>query len=167
MRRIAGWLALGLLALAAATYVAGEQTEVVVLRTVDAQGEAFETKMWVVDHDGEVFVRVANPRRHWYQRLLANPRAELVRDGQSTRVAAEPSEDPETLANRAGGFGPWAYVRPDRPAGDSLYVAGGEVRLVGPAYLYYSAPVRAPEGPAAGEPVASLPGAEVLAALGE
>ena len=32
-----------------ATFVAGEQIEVVVLRTYDAEGISYDTKMWVVD----------------------------------------------------------------------------------------------------------------------
>jgi hypothetical protein len=45
--------------------VAGEVTEVTVLRTFDADGGAHETKLWVVDHDGIPWVRVANPQRRW------------------------------------------------------------------------------------------------------
>src|SRR5690606_16704061 len=52
-------------ALALATYVAGEQNEVAVLRTVDASGATHETKLWVVDLDGTPWVRVARPRRAW------------------------------------------------------------------------------------------------------
>lgn len=94
MRRAAAIALLALASIAVATYVAGEQTEVVVVRSFDEQGTAFETKVWAVDHDGDVFVRVANPGRHWYRRLLANPRAELVRAGRVVPVRAEPSEDP-------------------------------------------------------------------------
>jgi hypothetical protein len=83
-----------LLALAIGTYLAGEQTEVVVLRTFDAQGTVHETKMWAVDHQGAVWVRVANPERGWYQRLLAQPRALLVRDGRTAAVRAVPDESP-------------------------------------------------------------------------
>ena len=93
MRRALAIALLALVALGAATYLAGEQTEVVVVRTFDASGEAHETKVWAVDHDGDVFVRVANPRRRWYQRLLENPRAELVRAGRVVPVVAEPSQD--------------------------------------------------------------------------
>lgn len=93
-RRLAVALAPVLVALGVANYVAGEQTEVVVLRTFDEHGAGFDTKVWAVDHDGDVFVRVANPQRHWYRRLLAHPRAELLRAGRSVSVVAEPSEDP-------------------------------------------------------------------------
>jgi hypothetical protein len=80
---------------AAATYVAGEQVEVVVLRTFDAEGASHATKMWVVDHDGRPWVRVANPRRAWYRRLLANPEVELLRGGRSLPLRATPEPAPE------------------------------------------------------------------------
>jgi Uncharacterized protein conserved in bacteria (DUF2255) len=93
VRRL-GWAlaALGglLVLVAGATYLAGEQTEVVVLRTLDETGTAHATKMWVVDLDGTPWVRVANPRRGWYRRLLANPRVELVRGGAARPMLARP-----------------------------------------------------------------------------
>ena len=90
-------LAAGALALlvAAGIYLAGEQTEVVVLRTFDPAGVVHETKMWAVDRDGAVWVRVANRGRGWYQRLLANPRVELKRAGRTAAMLASPDESPE------------------------------------------------------------------------
>ena len=89
--------AAGLLALVAvSTYVAGEQVEVVVLRTFDAAGRAHATKMWVVDHDGRAWVRVAHPGRAWYQRLLARPEVELVRGGRTLALRATPDPSPAT-----------------------------------------------------------------------
>jgi hypothetical protein len=93
-------LAAGALALlvAAGTYLAGEQTEVVVLRTFDPAGAVHETKMWAVDRDGAVWVRVANRDRGWYRRLVANPRVELERAGRRTAMLARPDESPEARA---------------------------------------------------------------------
>jgi hypothetical protein len=84
-----------LVALALATYVAGEVFEVVVLRTYDADGAAHETRMWVADVDGATWVRVANPRRDWYRRLLADPRVQLVRAGRTDDRIAVPDPTPE------------------------------------------------------------------------
>jgi hypothetical protein len=75
--------------IAAGTYWAGEQTEVAVLRTSDTLGRGHETKMWVVDHQGVPWVRVANPERGWYRRLLEQPRVELVRAGETQPSLAE------------------------------------------------------------------------------
>ena len=56
--RLAG-VALGVLALAGAgTYLAGEQTEVVVLRSYDGEGKPHDTKLWAVDHEGVPWVHV-------------------------------------------------------------------------------------------------------------
>jgi hypothetical protein len=98
MRRVAAADLLALLALAVATCLAGEQTEVVVVRSFDESGDAFQTRVRAVDHEGDVFVRVANPQHRWYRRLLANPQAELVRARRSIPVRAEPSEDPALRA---------------------------------------------------------------------
>ena len=98
MKRAALWIVGLVFALALATYIAGEQTEVVVVRSSDADGKIYETKVWAVDYDGSTWVRVANPRRSWYQRLRSNPRAELVRGGSAQAVVAEPHEEPELRA---------------------------------------------------------------------
>ena len=95
MRRRLAFALLALVALGVATYVAGEQIEVVVVRSFDRDGTPSDTKVWAVDYEGDTWVRVANPRRHWYRRLLANPHAELVRDGHTRTVLAEPSHDPD------------------------------------------------------------------------
>jgi hypothetical protein len=81
-----------LIALAFATFLAGERTEVVMLRTRDDVGAAFETKMWVVDYEGAPWVRVANPERHWYRRLLAHPNVELVRGERAAPYVAHPDD---------------------------------------------------------------------------
>src|SRR5262249_27627783 len=103
-RRIALPLAAGLALLAALPHVAGEQVEVVVLRTFDADGGAHETKMWVVDRDGRAWVRVAQPGRLWYRRLLANPRVDLVRGGRTEARRASPDESPAARAATDAAF---------------------------------------------------------------
>lgn len=94
MRRLGVIALASLLIVALATYLAGEQTEVAVLRTFDAGGAVHETKMWVIDVGDLPWVRVANPRRAWYQRLVAEPRVELVRGGRVEARIARPSADP-------------------------------------------------------------------------
>lgn len=105
--RTARWLGLALaavLALGVATYVAGEQTEVVVLRTTDDDGAARETKLWVVDLDGTAWVRVARPERSWFQRLQERPDVELVRHGVALPYRARAIEDPEMRARVDAAF---------------------------------------------------------------
>jgi hypothetical protein len=83
---------------AAVTYWAGEQRETVVIRTLDGDGTPYDTKVWVVDHDGVPWVRVANPERFWFQRLSRNPRVELIRGGVAQPVTASPQETAEARA---------------------------------------------------------------------
>jgi hypothetical protein len=91
--------ALGALVLAgAATYWAGERTEVVVIRTRDGDGTRYDTKVWVVDHDGAPWVRVANPKRFWFERLSRNPHVELIRGGVAQPVIARVQDRPEARA---------------------------------------------------------------------
>ena len=81
------------------TYVAGEQTEVVRLLTRDETGQPWMTKMWVVDIGKVTWVRVANPQRAWYRRLLANPKVELERGGRMQPRLAIPDDSPQTRAS--------------------------------------------------------------------
>jgi hypothetical protein len=78
------------------TYFAGEQREVVVLRTLDERGVRYDTKLWVVDLGAVTWVRVARPDRPWYHRLRANPRVELVRGGRVSKVLAIPEDSGAT-----------------------------------------------------------------------
>ena len=66
------------------------------LHTRDERGVEFATRMWVVDLGDVTWVRVANPRRGWYRRLLANPRVELERGGRVEARLAIPDSRPET-----------------------------------------------------------------------
>jgi hypothetical protein len=96
VRRLALGTVAGIVLLGIATFIAGEQTEVVVLRTRDDAGAVHETKMWCVDHDGAPWVRVANAERHWYRRLVAHPDVALVRNGETSPRTAHPDPSPAT-----------------------------------------------------------------------
>lgn len=96
--RIAGVILGSLVLVAFATYVAGEQTEVAVLHTVDDAGAPHATKMWVVDHEGAAWVRVARPERLWFQRLEAQLRVEITRGDTTQTMLAKPDRSPATRA---------------------------------------------------------------------
>jgi hypothetical protein len=53
---------------------------------------------WVVDREGVPWVRVANPGRAWFQRLRAEPRVELVRQGVAQAAIARPRDGMEARA---------------------------------------------------------------------
>ena len=78
------------------SYLAGERVEVVRLHTRDSMGKEFTTKLWVVDLGDVTWIRVAQPQRAWYLRLLANPRVELERGGRLEARLAIPEPSPET-----------------------------------------------------------------------
>jgi hypothetical protein len=82
--------------LVAGTWLAGEWTEVVLLRTFDADGRPHSTKLWLVEMDGARWIRVARPNRRWYRRILAHPNVELVRNGVTQPCRAVPIRDSDT-----------------------------------------------------------------------
>ena len=97
-RKLIVWSFVVWAAIVLGTYVAGEQTEVVRLRTLDEMGKEWVTKMWVVDLGDVTWVRAGNPTRAWYLRLLANPRVELERGGHVEPRVAIPDDSPATRA---------------------------------------------------------------------
>jgi len=78
-------LALGLLLV---TGLALESREVVLLRTTSPGGEVAQTRVWIADADGAMWLEAATPERGWYRDLRARPRAELVRAGVARCVVA-------------------------------------------------------------------------------
>ena len=97
IRRIVLILLSALFLLALGTYLAGEQTEVAVLRTYDPDHGAHDTKMWIVDWDGHSYVRVGRSGRGWGERAHAQPDVELTRSGAPTPVHATFVQDPAIL----------------------------------------------------------------------
>ncbi len=62
--------------------------EVVTLRTENADGSWRETRLWVADYDGDVWLHSAGAA--WERRFEGNPVVELVRHGEVARYRAEP-----------------------------------------------------------------------------
>ncbi|HTO06778.1 MAG TPA: hypothetical protein VMR86_06940 [Myxococcota bacterium] len=104
LKRLALIALSGLVLLGLGTYLAGERTEVVVLRTWGADGAPQDTKMWVVDYQGAAFVRIGRPGRGWGERAKANPEVELVRAGATTPRHVAVVSEPETLRAVAQAF---------------------------------------------------------------
>ena len=69
--------------------------EVVDLRTTDASGATFETRLWVVDDSGSTWLWAAAPGRRWLQRLRTHPEVRIVRGGEVARYRAVPVETDE------------------------------------------------------------------------
>ena len=97
--RTAGLVFTVLFLVALGTFVAGEQTEVAVLRTVDDVGTPHDTKLWIVDHGGATWIRVGRPKRYWFQRLQSHPAVQLIRNGGAPQpMIAKPDFSPQARA---------------------------------------------------------------------
>jgi hypothetical protein len=70
--------------------------EVVTLRTTGEDARSCETQLWIVDLDGERFLRAARPDVHWLARLRRTSRPVLVRRGVERVVRAHPEDDSTT-----------------------------------------------------------------------
>jgi hypothetical protein len=96
-----------------------ESGEVVVLRTLDASGEPFETRLWIVDHDGAEWLRAGQAESGWFQRLSTNPDVVLERGGRERSFRAVPVPDDATR-NRITALMNEKYGLPDALIGSTL-----------------------------------------------
>ena len=87
-------LASALLVFAGVTLAALEANEVVVLRTVDADGRPRDTRTWVADDGGFAWIEAANPERPFLGELRTHPEVEMRRAGSVRRCRAEPMPNP-------------------------------------------------------------------------
>lgn len=67
--------------------------ELVTLRTTDAAAREYQTQLWVVELDGERYLRAARRGSRWLARLRRVPRVTLEHDGEETMVRAYLEED--------------------------------------------------------------------------
>jgi hypothetical protein len=82
-----------LVLLALGQLAASESGEVLVLETLDAEGQPHETRIWVVDDAGAVWVR-GGADSGWVQRLLERPEVRAERAGRQASFRAAPERDP-------------------------------------------------------------------------
>lgn len=73
--------------------------EVVTLRTRASDGTLTETRLWVVDHNGQPWLHSAG--RDWERRFEANPQVELVRNGNVDHYIAEPDRSEHAAIDAA------------------------------------------------------------------
>lgn len=66
--------------------------EVVTLRTPLPDDEWYETRLWVVDHDGDAWLHSAGDA--WAARFEGDPVIELDRGGETRRYKADPVPGP-------------------------------------------------------------------------
>jgi hypothetical protein len=73
-----------------------DEGEVVNLSTVDSKGAQFVTQLWIIEHDGQLYLRAGRPAARWLARLRAHPEVRLERAGATRAYRAVPVEDPMT-----------------------------------------------------------------------
>ena len=69
--------------------VASERVEVIELHTLDAEGQAETTRLWIVDDEGLQYLRSGSGDSGWLARIQANGTFELTRNGTTRRYEAE------------------------------------------------------------------------------
>jgi hypothetical protein len=68
---------------------ASESGEVIVISTEDKDSTALRTRLWVVDHEGEAWLRAGSPKSGWYLRLIANPSLNAIRGAETFPASAQ------------------------------------------------------------------------------
>jgi hypothetical protein len=63
--------------------------EVVELETYGPRGSAQRTSLWIVDGNGEQWLRASGGESTWVERLRVNPEVHVTRDGQRKPFRAE------------------------------------------------------------------------------
>ena len=86
-------------ALLVAQLVASESGEVVVVTIQAEQPEHREVRLWVVDAEGEAFLRAGSDQAGWYQQMLTAPMVQVVRGQETFNAAVIPEPDRKEQIN--------------------------------------------------------------------
>jgi len=148
LKRVVAVAGLFAIAFGALTWAALESAEVVVLRTFDADGTAYESRVWIADdEEGRAWIEAAEPRKAFYLRLIGRPEVELLRAGATQTMRVVPLAGAEghrliraLLAAKYGWRDVWVGLLVDTSASvavrlepstatpDSLSPSGADVR---------------------------------------
>lgn len=79
--------------------VASESGEVVVVTTQSADGTPVATRLWVVDREGQSFLRAGSSQAQWFGRIEANPTITVERNGVAVSHRAVQSPDDTAAVN--------------------------------------------------------------------
>ncbi|NOX51553.1 MAG: hypothetical protein GXP16_13625 [Gammaproteobacteria bacterium] len=80
-------------------FVAAESGEVVVVSIKDAQGNAQEVRLWVVDHEGDAWLRAGSPLAGWYEGITTQPKVGIVRGDKSFNVVVQADVSSRAVVN--------------------------------------------------------------------
>lgn len=84
-------------AVGATLWIASESGEVVVLVTRDNEQTLHETRLWVIEDAGQLWLRAGVSSNAWLKRIEDSPDIALRRGGREGRYRAHPSSDPATV----------------------------------------------------------------------
>ena len=89
--------------------------EVVTLYTTDGEGKTYSSRIWVVDHGHQVWVRSLDPTSPWLDRLIRRPdvqlrRGESIADYRATPFANRRARINALMAERYG-WAEWILSR--------------------------------------------------------
>jgi len=87
--------------------------EVIVLRTLDAEGAPVETRLWRVEHEGARYLR-GGADSGWFVRLQAQPEVEVDDDAGSARYRAVPLPGDAAMRDRLNALMAEKYGFADR-----------------------------------------------------
>jgi len=73
--------------------------EVAVLYTNDGEGQGHTTRIWVVDHGHETWIRSLDPMSSWLDNLITNPEVQLRRGDSIADYQATPLTNRRTRIN--------------------------------------------------------------------
>ena len=104
--------------------IASERVEVVDLHTTDVDGEAVNSRLWIVDDGGYQYLRVGANGSGWFSRLQANGKFQVTRNGTTASYTAILREDKADTINQ--------LMRTKYTWGDSVIAAmvGGRERAI-------------------------------------
>jgi len=95
----AKFLMLPLLVVGALFGIRNYSGEVAVLYTTDADGKTYTTRIWVVDHGHELWIRSLDPTSPWLDRLIQRPDVQLRRGGTLADYRATPHTERRARVN--------------------------------------------------------------------
>jgi hypothetical protein len=91
--------------------------EVATLYTTDGEGKSYTTRIWVIDHGHEVWVRSLDPTSPWLDRVINQPEVQLRRGDSITNYRATPLANRRTRINALMaehyGWAEWVLSRID------------------------------------------------------
>ena len=120
--------------------------EVVIIHTTDDASRSHETQVWIVELDGEKYLRASRPGARWLVRLRHRSAAVMERDGEEGEVRAYP-EDEASVRDRVNRAMAEKYGLADRLWGTlSDYSYSVPIRLEAADEAHASRPVNGEGG---------------------